>query len=179
MKKADELTIERTVELCRINTNSDLVKSVLESTSFDSPKEVIAKLITQSNKVKKDAQVLAFRSTKKNFSRNNFSRNKGYYNNNGNNSYNNNGNNNNYRKNRYQGNSGNTGYGNNSQGNNGRNNYGRNNNKNQQGYRRPWNGQSNGQNNNRNVRAYGAENEMAPQHATLGAQQTRATSQNR
>lgn len=42
--KATEMAIEKTVELCRKNTNSDLVKSVLESTKFDSPKEVIAKL---------------------------------------------------------------------------------------------------------------------------------------
>lgn len=36
-EKANEITIDKTVELCRSNTNSGLVKSVLESTKFDTP----------------------------------------------------------------------------------------------------------------------------------------------
>lgn len=63
--KATEMTIEKTVELCRKNTNSDLVKSVLESTKFDSPKEVIAKLLVQTEKTKQEQQILSYQTIKK------------------------------------------------------------------------------------------------------------------
>lgn len=43
--KAREMTIEKTIELCRANTNSDLVKSVIQSTPYTDPKDVVAKLI--------------------------------------------------------------------------------------------------------------------------------------
>lgn len=54
--KASEISVEKTVELCRKNTTSDLIKSVLESTSFESSKEVVAKLIIQNDKVRTEAQ---------------------------------------------------------------------------------------------------------------------------
>lgn len=60
--KASEIAIDRTVELCRLNTNSDLVKSVLEASSFASPNEVIAKLITQNDKAKKESQSFSFKT---------------------------------------------------------------------------------------------------------------------
>lgn len=43
--KANEMAIEKTVEMCRQSAKSDLVRSVIASTSFNDPKEVIAKLI--------------------------------------------------------------------------------------------------------------------------------------
>lgn len=48
MKIANELTIDRTIELCRANTSSGIVKSVLSSRKFENPKEVLAKFIIES-----------------------------------------------------------------------------------------------------------------------------------
>lgn len=59
--KATEISIEKTLELCRNNAHNDLVKSVLEASAYNSPKEVVAKLIVQREKSKKDAQILTFR----------------------------------------------------------------------------------------------------------------------
>lgn len=46
--KAREITIKKTVELCRKTARSDVVKSVVSSAHFDTPAEAIAKLITES-----------------------------------------------------------------------------------------------------------------------------------
>lgn len=46
--KATEISIDKTVEVCRKSTNSDVVKSVLAAGTFRSPKEVVAKLITEN-----------------------------------------------------------------------------------------------------------------------------------
>lgn len=59
-KKANEISVDKTIELCRKSTNSDLVKSVLASSSFKSPKEVIAKLITESDATIKEQKVLKY-----------------------------------------------------------------------------------------------------------------------
>lgn len=89
--KADELSIEKTIEVCRKNTSNDLVKATLESTVFTLPKDVIAKLITQADKVKKENQILAFSANNRQqkpqrFNRNNNSHpsggNRVYYNSN-------------------------------------------------------------------------------------------------
>lgn len=130
LKKAEELTVDKTVELCRSNTNSDLVKSVLASSSFESPKLVIAKMITELNLETKEKQILSFRS------KSHFNKNK---NNNGNNKYSNN--NTNKKNNNW--------------------NY------NKKGYNK---GGYKNQNpsNNKDIRAYGPENESAPQQSSLG-----------
>lgn len=60
--KANEITVEKTVELCRHNTRSDLVKSVLEATPFTNPKDVLAKLVTQVTKVRQEHQILAYKA---------------------------------------------------------------------------------------------------------------------
>lgn len=67
--KATEMTIDKTVEVCRKNAHNDLVKSVLEASTFESPKDVIAKLLTQTDKVRKEHQVLSFK-TQSNANRN-------------------------------------------------------------------------------------------------------------
>lgn len=59
--KANEITIDKTIELCRSNARSDLVKSVLEASTFSQPKEVVAKLLVQSDKAKKEHQILSFK----------------------------------------------------------------------------------------------------------------------
>lgn len=50
--KAKELSIEKTVELCRKNTKSDTVTAILASTKFSEPKEVIAKMVVEINNLK-------------------------------------------------------------------------------------------------------------------------------
>lgn len=47
--KAEEMTIKKTVEICRKTTKSEVVKSVLASSQYVTPAEVIATFITQSD----------------------------------------------------------------------------------------------------------------------------------
>lgn len=95
--KAREMTIERTVELCRNSTRSDLVKSILAATKFDSPKEVVAKYVVEANTEEKEKQILQFKAqNKRGFNRGrgqykNHKHNNGYQKN-GQNNYNNNSN---------------------------------------------------------------------------------------
>lgn len=139
--KANEMSVDKTVELCRANARSDLVKSVLEATAFANPKDVIAKLLTQVDKAKNENQILAYKKMtdrNKNFGQN-YNRHRGrgnrggrggnnsrggYHNGNGNNNgnnYNNNNNNNRGGNHRRGGNRGyhnnNNGYNNNNQSN--------------------------------------------------------------
>lgn len=53
-EKAMEITIDKTVEMCLKSVKHDRIKSVLDSTVFSDPKEVISKMITQINKLKQD-----------------------------------------------------------------------------------------------------------------------------
>lgn len=61
--KAIEMSIEKTVDLCRANARTDLVKSVLEASVFATPKEVVAKMLVQTDKAKYEHQVLSFTKT--------------------------------------------------------------------------------------------------------------------
>lgn len=47
--KAEEMTIKKTVEICRKTAKSEVVKSVLSSRKYDTPADVIATFITQSD----------------------------------------------------------------------------------------------------------------------------------
>lgn len=53
-EKARQMTIEKTIDMCRRSARNDIVKSVLSSTSYDTPSEVIAKYITQVDLVKRE-----------------------------------------------------------------------------------------------------------------------------
>lgn len=53
-EKAGELTIRKTKEICRRVAYSEVTKSVIEATHYDSPSEVIATLITQSDIARKE-----------------------------------------------------------------------------------------------------------------------------
>lgn len=127
--KAREMTIEKTVELCRTAAKSDLVKSVLAASHFDSPKEVIAKYLVENATETTEKQILSYQ---KYSNKNSHNRGNNRYNNNnrGNRSCGNN-NRNNYRGrrgNRYNGrgnnrNSYNNGYRGNGQNNNDNRNY--------------------------------------------------------
>lgn len=59
-KMAHDTSVQETVRLCRRSTNSDLVKSILMSSQFKNPKEVIAKLVTESDAYVKEQQILRF-----------------------------------------------------------------------------------------------------------------------
>lgn len=109
--KAEELSIEKTIDMCKGIAKTNYVKSVLASASFQSPQDVISKFIIEDNNEQIDKQVLAFRANDFNFKKRNNNRN--FNNRNGNRSnrsyyYNNNNNNNNNRRgrngNRNQGN---------------------------------------------------------------------------
>lgn len=63
-QKATEIAVEKTIDLCRSQAKSDIVKSILESATFASPKDVVAKLLTQNEKAKKEHNVLIFRSAR-------------------------------------------------------------------------------------------------------------------
>lgn len=59
-KKAQEMVIEKTVEMCRSSAKTDLVKSILAASSFNDPKEVVAKFVVESATEAKEKQVLHF-----------------------------------------------------------------------------------------------------------------------
>lgn len=78
-QKANQMAIDETINTCKLSSKTNYVKSVLASTAFASPKEVVAKFIVESNNEVAEKQVLSFRSfpqkyQNKNF--NNFNKNK-------------------------------------------------------------------------------------------------------
>lgn len=88
---ANQTTIDKTVEMCRLSAKSQLVRSVLASTKFDKPKEVLAKLITEANIENTEVKILAFGGNRTQYrGRVKFSNNRGNfnYNNNRNGGYN-------------------------------------------------------------------------------------------
>lgn len=61
--KAKSMAIERTVEMCRQSSRYDTVESVLASSAFSQPNEVVAKFLIETNtqqKRQKEKQVFAF-----------------------------------------------------------------------------------------------------------------------
>lgn len=58
---AEKTTIDKTVDMCRLSAKTNLVKSVLASTHFNSPKEVLAKLVTETTTENSEPQVLYYR----------------------------------------------------------------------------------------------------------------------
>lgn len=136
-EKAKELAIKRTKEMCRKQTKISYVKSVLQSTVYDTPSEVVSALIIEMKNAKDDKH-----DTEENKTSNKFNNNRGNHRGRGRGGYNShrngNGNGNNFNRN----------YNNNQ--NNG-NNFHRNNNNNNNrgGYRGRGRGgyNSNGHNN--------------------------------
>lgn len=114
--KAQELTIEKSVEVCRNSAHSDIVKSVLASSKFNTSKEVIAKFITETDTNRAERQVLALRKFQSQNKRGGFNNSvnssRGRFNNNNRGNYynqNTNYNQNNGQNNRYHGNGNNHG----------------------------------------------------------------------
>lgn len=158
--KAQEMAIERTIEMCRSNARTDLVKSILAATHFSDPKEVVAKFIVETATEVKEKQIFAFNSNRNqsNF-RKNFRKNSNFsYQHTQRNGFNN--------RNRFNNQ-------NNYRGNGNRRNFRNNNYRNNGNYRNNNNYRNNGnQNNNngRNVRVLESENSNNPQVMTLGGQ---------
>ncbi|XP_036346565.1 uncharacterized transmembrane protein DDB_G0285607-like, partial [Rhagoletis pomonella] len=55
--KAHEIAVEQTINVCRLNSRSDMVKS-----TFNDSKDVVAKMIVEHDNIIKERQVWAFRS---------------------------------------------------------------------------------------------------------------------
>lgn len=111
--KATELTVDKTIDLCKANTNSTVVLSMLASSKFEDANEVIAKytIVTRDNLTQN--QMLHFRSNNRgraNFNRNSHNNSQSRYRNN-NNGWN--GNSQRYRSNNFRGNNNNNYRGNN------------------------------------------------------------------
>lgn len=112
--KAKSMAVEKTVEMCRQTAKSNLIKSVMASSTFNDPQEVVAKFVVESANDTKDKQIFKFgqqkdRNGNRNFYNNNWRGNnsnfRGGYNSNwrNNNFANQSGRNNNWRKNRGRG----------------------------------------------------------------------------
>lgn len=56
--KSMQMATNKAVEMCRLSAKTDLVKSVLASTNFTEPSDVIAKYIIETAQEKKERQVL-------------------------------------------------------------------------------------------------------------------------
>lgn len=154
-EKANEMAVEKTVEMCRASTRSDLVKSVLPSTTFEDAKTVIAKYIIETSAEIKERKVLAFNSNRHQGNFRGQSGRGGYSANNWNN------------RSSYSG--GNFDNRNGSSGGNwnGRGNWYNNGNRGRNDRGGRGGGQGNG-GNARNVRAVQSENSAAPQQMSLG-----------
>lgn len=146
-EKAHELTIRKTVEMCRKNSKNETVKAVLSASTYKNPNEVISAMLVQQNIVKDEKKDNNNKFNK--FDKNkNFNNNKRGNNNRGRgnfrNNYNNNQNNNNNNDNRDNRNNNNNNRG---RGRGGYNNRGyNNNNNNQNNYNREYNRNNTDQN---------------------------------
>lgn len=164
-EKAKEITIEKTVEMCRKSAKSDTVKAILASKEFKEPKEVIAKMIVEINNLKQDksqpyvhknGNLNKFSGNNNNHRLNNNRNNNGFHNN-----RNLNGNRNNSNSNRFNNNNGQT------------TSYRSNNNRhdrpgNNSNYRNNGNNNNNYRSNNdQNVRTFTSGNETVPGNGGL------------
>lgn len=62
--KATSMVIDETISMCKSSARSDYVRSVLASTSYTTPKEVVAKFVIEVGNDKDTKQVLAFNAMK-------------------------------------------------------------------------------------------------------------------
>lgn len=60
--QAKKTATKTTIELCRNNARSDLMRSVMASSSFESPKDVLAKFIIENSQEQQEKQILAFKA---------------------------------------------------------------------------------------------------------------------
>lgn len=60
LKKANNMTINCVIQCCRKSTRNDLIKSVLASSTFETPRAVLSKFVTEIADQNKDKQFLAY-----------------------------------------------------------------------------------------------------------------------
>lgn len=65
-QKAKEMTIERTIDMCRQTARTEFVRSIIASASFETPKDVLAKFVVENSKEKTEKQILAVRQSNNN-----------------------------------------------------------------------------------------------------------------
>lgn len=98
--KSHEMTIQKSLELCLSVAKSDFLRSVLTTTDYDTPGEVLSNYVVQSKADNDHRQVLAYKTSRNQNSRHNNNRGQrynGYYNTRGGHGSNNNSNNGSYR----------------------------------------------------------------------------------
>lgn len=61
-EKANEMTIDRMVQVCSRGTDSNVVKAILKASKFQTAKEVVAKMITSSNECDRERQDWRYRN---------------------------------------------------------------------------------------------------------------------
>lgn len=149
--KANDMTVEKTVTLCRDVAQSDITKSVLSASTFQTAQDVVAKFLTENDKTVTEKSVLTYNSS---FQKNK----KPFYGQKGSNrdhnSFQTRNSNQNYSQNRTNFN---RGTGNNYRRPNGNRNWNQN--------RNNRNGHWNNNRDNRNVRITHAENSSVPQES--------------
>lgn len=172
-ENANKMVVDDTIDLCRSNTNSILVKAALIAPNeFKDARDVLAKYITETRKNSEEQQILTFRQTNSNSNRksgNNFQRRGGNNNNYGRNYYQSQGRN--YRSNYRNGNYGRGNYYQNQSRGNGR---GRGSN-----FRGRGNQQNNWSGERQNRSYYYAENERAPPSGAAQAQNVQSNQADR
>ncbi|XP_055306632.1 putative transcriptional regulator cudA [Sitodiplosis mosellana] len=67
--KAKSMAVEKTVEMCRQTAKSNLVRSVMASTSFSDPQEVVAKFVVESATDIREKQIFKFSQFQQNANR--------------------------------------------------------------------------------------------------------------
>lgn len=159
-EKALELTIRKTVEMCRKNSKNETVKAVLSASTYKNPSEVISAMLVQQNIVKEEQKI-------NNKSNNNFDKNK----------------NSNYINNKRGNFRGRGGYRNNdnqykNNQNNGDNNYKNNNNRKngRGGYQNNRGGYQNNNNRNEHTVRIVSGNDQTPQYGGAGPNGTNTMS---
>lgn len=66
VNKANEMTIDSVRKSCRKQTKSNVVKAVLASCSFENPKDVVSKFITEVAEADREYQILSLRKNRGN-----------------------------------------------------------------------------------------------------------------
>lgn len=58
---ARDMAKDSTIEMCRNNVKSEFMRTVMASSHFASPKDVLAKYVIESSKDKQEKQIMAIR----------------------------------------------------------------------------------------------------------------------
>lgn len=159
-ENSQKMTTEKTVAMCKLSARSESVRTILAAATFSDPKDVIAKLVVETNDDQEHKQILHYRKITRGSYRGRYNYSSNYRN--SNNYHNNGGNNSGYRNN----------YGNNNRGrqnnSNSRNSASRGNYTPRGNYNNSRGNRGRNNNNGTNPAVRVAENLTAPQQDDLG-----------